>query len=78
MQYFRHCCFLLDQAKVVRFRNTRARDDILSQYIQKQNAFDLASLYMSIFIQSTPAIADTPGGGGGEMDRFSVRYDEGP
>ena len=61
----------------MRFRNTRARDDILSQYIQKQNAFDLASLYMSIFIQSTPAIADTPGGGG-EIDRFCLCYDEGP
>ena len=61
----------------MRFRNTRARDDILSQYIQKQNAFDLASLYLSILIQSTPAIADTPGGEG-EIDRFSVRYDEGP
>ena len=73
VQYFRPCCFLLDQAEVVRFRNTRARDDILSQYIQKQNAFDLASLDMSIFIQSTPAIADTPGGGGGRwIDLVSV------
>lgn len=56
---------------------TREQEMISSLSTLKQNAFDIASLYLSIFIQSTPAIADIPGGGG-EIDRFSVRYDEGP
>lgn len=56
---------------------TREQEMISSLSTLKQNAFDFASLYLSIFIQSTPAIADTPGGGE-EIDRFSVRYDEGP
>lgn len=44
---------------------TREQEMISSLSTLKQNAFDIASLYLSIFIQSTPAIADTPGGGGG-------------
>ena len=45
---------------------TREQEMISSLSTLKQNAFDIASLYLSIFIQSTPAIADTPGGGGGD------------